>query len=67
MTINDATMVVGVTSRISRARFADIPRARGSAAAIEGNAEEAWSAVAQPPVLREVGRLVLVDPVEEGR
>jgi hypothetical protein len=47
MAINDVTTVVGVSPRISSAKFVDVLRASGSPAAIEGNAEDAWSVVEQ--------------------
>ena len=45
MPINDSTTVVGVTPRISPARFVEVLQDRGSPAAIESNAEDGWSAV----------------------
>jgi hypothetical protein len=45
MPIDDSTIVVGVTPRISAARFAEVLQTFGSPAASESDAEEAWSIV----------------------
>ena len=47
MPINDSTTVVGVTPRISAARFAEVLQTFGSPAASQSNAEDAWSVVQQ--------------------
>lgn len=47
MAITDSTTVVGVTPRISAEHFVEVLRNRGSPAALESDAEEAWSVVEQ--------------------
>jgi hypothetical protein len=50
MAINAFTTVVGVTPRLSQARFATILRQRGSPAAGEASPEDAWDLVRQQGV-----------------
>ncbi len=47
MAITDSTQVVGVTPRISQEHFVEVLRERGSPAALESDAREAWSVVEQ--------------------